>query len=90
MGIPTVSTSVGAEGIDFTPEQDLLLADDPASMADRIMQLLQNPNQCQALGKRAMALARGRYDWKAVTAVLLEGYARWATPRRNEASRTPR
>ncbi len=86
MGIPTVSTSVGAEGIEFTPEQDLLLADDPASMADRIVELLQNPTQCEALGKRAMALARSRYDWKAVTAGLLEGYERWAAPRRNEAS----
>jgi len=86
MGIPTVSTSVGAEGIEFTPEQDLLLADDPASMADRIVELLQNPTQCEALGKRATALARRRYDWKAVTAGLLEGYERWPTPRRNEAS----
>jgi len=86
MGIPTVSTSVGAEGIEFTPEQDLLLADDPASMADRIVELLQNPAQCEALGKRAMALARSRYDWKAVTAGLLEGYEQWAVPRRNEAS----
>ncbi len=76
MGIPTVSTSVGAEGIEFTPEQDLLLADDPASMADRIVELLQNPTQCEALGKRAMALARSRYDWNVVTAGLLDGYER--------------
>mgnify|MGYP001206575947 CR=1 FL=1 len=85
MGIPTVSTSVGAEGIEFTPEQDLLLADDPASMADRIVELLQNPGRCEALGKRAMALARSRYDWKAVTEGLLEGYERLAAPRPNEA-----
>ncbi len=76
MGIPTVSTSMGAEGIEFTPEQDLLLADDPASMADRIVELLQNPTQCEALGKRAMALARSRYDWNVVTAGLLDGYER--------------
>jgi len=86
MGIPTVSTSVGAEGIEFTPEQDLLLADDPASMADRIVQLLQNPTQCEAIGKRAVALVRSRYNWKVVTAGLLEGYERWTTP----ASALPR
>ena len=84
MGIPTVSTSVGAEGIEFTPEQDLLLADDPASMADRIVELLQNPARGEALGKHAIALARSRYDWKAVTAGLLEGYERWTAPPRNE------
>lgn len=84
MGIPTVSTSVGAEGIEFTPERDLLVADDPASMADRIVELLQNPARCEALGKHAMALARSRYDWKAVTAGLLEGYERWTAPPRNE------
>lgn len=84
MGIPTVSTSVGAEGIEFTPEQDLLLADDPGSMADRIVELLQNPARCEALGKRAMALARTRYDWKAVTSGLLEGYERWTAPPGNE------
>jgi glycosyltransferase involved in cell wall biosynthesis len=78
MGIPTVSTSLGAEGIEFTPEQDLLLADDPAFMADRIVELLQNPSRCEAIGKRAMALARSRYDWKAVTEGLREGYDRLA------------
>ncbi len=90
MGIPTVSTSVGAEGIEFTPGQDLLLADDPSSLADRIVDLLENPAQCEALGKRAMALAQSRYDWKAVTASLLESYERLAAPRRNETSPTHR
>jgi glycosyltransferase involved in cell wall biosynthesis len=84
MGIPTVSTSIGAEGIEFTPEQDLLLADDPASMADRIVELLQNPARCEALGKHAMALVRSRYDWKAVTSGLLEGFERWTAPPGNE------
>jgi glycosyltransferase involved in cell wall biosynthesis len=86
MGIPTVSTSVGAEGIEFTPGRDLLLADDPESMADRIVELLQDPGQCEALGRRAVVLARSRYDWKAVTATLLDVYARWAAARPNEAS----
>lgn len=84
MGIPTVSTSIGAEGIEFTPDQDLLLADDPASMADRIVELLQNPARCEALGKHAMALVRSRYDWKAVTSGLLEGFERWTAPPGNE------
>jgi glycosyltransferase involved in cell wall biosynthesis len=78
MGIPAVSTSLGAEGIEFTPGQDLLLADDPASMAERIVELLQNPSRCEAIGKRAMALARSRYDWKAVTEDLRESYERLA------------
>ncbi len=76
MGIPTVSTTMGAEGIEFTPGRDLLLADDPVAMADRIVELLQDPARCDALGKSAITLARSRYDWKAVTAGLLEGYGR--------------
>jgi glycosyltransferase involved in cell wall biosynthesis len=86
MGIPTVSTSVGAEGIEFTPGQDLLLADDPASMADRIVELLQDPARCGALGKSAIALVRSRYDWKAVTGGLLEGYERLAALHREPES----
>ena len=46
--------------------------------AERIVELLQNPSRCEAIGKRAVALARSRYDWKAVTGDLREGYERLA------------
>jgi glycosyltransferase involved in cell wall biosynthesis len=86
MGIPTVSTSMGAEGIEFSPGQDLLLGDDSASIADRIVDLLRDPARCEALAKRAIALVRSRYDWKVVTAGLLEAYERWTAPCRTEGS----
>lgn len=86
MGIPTVSTSIGAEGIEFTPGQDLLLGDDPSSIAALILDLLKNPARGKALANRALDVARSRYDWSVVIERLLEDYARLASPRDAEIS----
>jgi glycosyltransferase involved in cell wall biosynthesis len=81
-----VSTSIGAEGIEFTPGQDLLLGDDPSSIAALILDLLKNPARGKALANRALDVARSRYDWSVVIERLLEDYARLASPRDAEIS----
>ncbi len=62
-GMPTVTTSVGAEGIDLEPGKHLLVADAPADMADQIDTLLTDPVLWQRLQQHSRELIRERYTW---------------------------
>jgi glycosyltransferase involved in cell wall biosynthesis len=65
MGKALVSTSIGAEGLDVAHSRDILLADDAASFAQAILQLLRDPSRRQAYEQAAAAQAR-RYDWSRI------------------------
>ena len=53
--VPVVTTTVGAQGLGpVTPEQ-LAVADDPAGMADRIVELLRDPARAEAIGRAGQA-----------------------------------
>jgi glycosyltransferase involved in cell wall biosynthesis len=67
MGKAIVSTSLGAEGIDAVPERDILIADDPASFADSVIRLLDDPALTARLGRAGRQLAVDRYSWGAAT-----------------------
>lgn len=60
-----VSTSVGAEGLDFEDGRDLVLADDAVSFSDAVIRLLGDQAAREALG-RAAGLTAARFDWSAV------------------------
>jgi len=66
MGIPVVSTTLGAEGIDVTPGQHLLVADDPAEFAHSVVGLLQDGRERQRLAENARRLVEEKYDWTTI------------------------
>lgn len=66
MGLPIVSTTVGAEGLPVLDGLDILIRDDPASFASAVTQLLQDPLSARALAARGAAKVRERFSWKAV------------------------
>src|SRR5712691_1060599 len=70
MGRPVVSTTLGAEGIEVTPERDILIADDPARFAAAVTRLLADPALGARLGRAGRELAVRRYSWKAAAASL--------------------
>jgi glycosyltransferase involved in cell wall biosynthesis len=74
MSIPVVSTRVGAEGISVTDGRDILLADEPAAMASAIAALAKSPDRARSIAEAGRALVLDRYDWKRVTAGLVEYY----------------
>lgn len=53
-----VSTRIGAEGLDFVPEKEILLRDDDAGFAKACLRLLEDDGLCHRL---ALA-ARSRTD----------------------------
>ncbi len=71
MGKAVVSTTIGAEGLDVHPGEDILLADDPAGFAAAIVRLLRDPSLRARHGQAAAALA-ARYDWPVIAARFAE------------------
>ncbi|MFT5709731.1 MAG: glycosyltransferase involved in cell wall biosynthesis [Halioglobus sp.] len=63
-GMPTVTTSVGAEGIDIETGKHMLVADEPAEMAMHIERLLSDPELWQLLQSESRALITERYTWR--------------------------
>ena len=71
MGKATVSTTVGAEGLDIQHGKDIVLADDPASFAQGIVTFLKNENARRRFEASAAATAR-QYDWSVITQRFVE------------------
>jgi polysaccharide biosynthesis protein PslH len=61
-----ISTSIGAEGLDYLDGMDLVIADEPNAFANEVIRLLRDPALRQRLGRGAGATA-ARFDWRAVS-----------------------
>jgi glycosyltransferase involved in cell wall biosynthesis len=66
MGKATVSTFVGAEGLDVRHEHNILLADDPRRFAPHVVRLLRDEEFRRQLEVAAAETVR-QYDWFVVT-----------------------
>ena len=75
MGKATVSTTLGAEGIEAVPGRDLLVEDEPVAFADAVNRLLAEPGLAARIGQSARQLAVERYAWSRA-ARALEGFYR--------------
>jgi glycosyltransferase involved in cell wall biosynthesis len=65
-GLPVISTTIGAEGIQITPKQDILIADSAEDFATAAILLLRNPSLGRELACAAQATLRRAYDWRNV------------------------
>ena len=63
-GRAVVSTSLGAEGIDYTPDRDIVIADDPEEFARRVCMLLEDGELRQRIGGAGRELVEERYTWR--------------------------
>jgi glycosyltransferase involved in cell wall biosynthesis len=61
-----VSTHLGAEGLHFVAEGEIVLRDQPAELADACVALLRDPAAAARLGRAARARAASLYDRDAV------------------------
>jgi polysaccharide biosynthesis protein PslH len=69
-----VSTSVGCEGLNVTDGQSILVADTPQAMARTIIDIFQQPELAQRIGRAGRALVEREYDWRAVGKGLMTVY----------------
>jgi len=65
-----VATSRTTEGLDVRPGQDLLVADEPAEFAAKVIQLLEDPALGKRLAESGQAFVRDRYSWESYARML--------------------
>ena len=68
LGLPVVSTTIGAEGLDVKDEVHLLIADTAPDLAAATLRLLDDGALRARLAVNARSLAETRYDWTAIGA----------------------
>jgi glycosyltransferase involved in cell wall biosynthesis len=65
-GCPIVSTSIGAEGLEITDEENILIADTSESFASAVVEVLTNIELQKQLGYNATMLVRDKYNWETI------------------------
>ena len=73
-GKAVVTTSVGAQGIEYTDGENLLIADTPEQFARQIKRLVDDQDYCAKVGEAAARLVAEQYDVKTLTDRLLRFY----------------
>ena len=66
LGIPVVTSKVGLEGLDATPDQHLLVANQPAEWASQIVRLLSTPDLRKDLAYRGRTFVEEKHAWAAL------------------------
>ena len=66
MAKAVISTSIGAEGIAYSEDKDIVLADDPKMFAEKVITLLDDQEQRDSLGKNGRNLVLEKYDWNII------------------------
>jgi glycosyltransferase involved in cell wall biosynthesis len=67
LGTPVVSTHMGAEGLEVTPNRHLLLASEPHTFAEQTVKLLREPALRARLRKEGRILVEEKYCWDRIT-----------------------
>jgi glycosyltransferase involved in cell wall biosynthesis len=76
LGRPVISTPEGAEGLEVSHGNQLLIATDPAAMAAEISRVLLNRELAAELAARARRWVELRHDWAVIGARLRELHQR--------------
>lgn len=73
-GKTIISTTLGAEGIDYTHRQNILIADSPCDFFEMISLAISDIRTSAAIGKAARELIRNHYDPRVLVGELLSFY----------------
>jgi len=66
MGLPIVSTTVGAQGLDVESGRHLYIADNPKVFAAYVIELLEDRNKAVQMGGEARRLVEQQYSWTSI------------------------
>ena len=64
LGLPVVSTSIGLEGFDFTPNEQILIGDDQITFADQVLYLMNSPMKSAHVASAGFDAVVNRYSWQ--------------------------
>jgi glycosyltransferase involved in cell wall biosynthesis len=63
LGKTIISTTIGAQGIEYEVGENILIADTPSSFAEQIIQCYLTPGLCREIGYNARKLSESRYHF---------------------------
>jgi polysaccharide biosynthesis protein PslH len=66
LGIPVVSTTKGAEGLNYTNNVNVLIGNDPESFANCVVDLMKNKEKRELLASNARRLIETLYSWNRI------------------------
>ena len=75
MGVPVVTTSVGAMGLEADVGKELLVADTPLAFAEQVTHLLDNEHLRENIAQTARTRVETDYSWEAIGERLKRVYA---------------
>jgi glycosyltransferase involved in cell wall biosynthesis len=75
MGKAIVSTSIGAEGIEYNDGKDILIADTEQAFAEKVLYLLSYPAIALEIGENARRLVEEKYAWKILSDKMDSAYS---------------
>jgi len=65
-GLPVLSTSKGAEGIDYTNGKDILIADEAEEFFNQLLNLLENTEKRLSIARKGRELVEKKYNWNMI------------------------
>ncbi len=74
LGKPVITTIVGAEGIQYTEWEDVIIAENSAQMVEALCRMFQHPDEAEQIGRNARKLIEALYDKKKIINRLLLFY----------------
>lgn len=84
LGMPVISTTFGASGLDLEPGVDVLIADEPDDFVAQVLRLFGDPDLQARLSARARRIAEDRFSWQRIaddlSTVYLDAVRRRARP----------
>ena len=66
MGLPVVGTTSATQGVEATPGEHFLLADEAREFAEHVIRLLEAPDEALRLGAASRTFVEQNYDWERV------------------------
>jgi glycosyltransferase involved in cell wall biosynthesis len=63
-GLPVVSTTIGAEGLDCWPGENILLADEPEEFARAVLSVLKDSDLARRLAAAGRQTIETQYNWR--------------------------
>jgi glycosyltransferase involved in cell wall biosynthesis len=74
-GLPIVSTTIGAEGIETQHEQNILITDTAPAFAQAVIRVISEPALAQRLSQGGRQAITNKYDWQKIYPAWDEVYA---------------
>ena len=78
-GLPVISTSFGAEGLELRDGQEIEIADAPEAIAQALARSIREPERSAGIAQKGRTLVLDRYDWDHLAEALERSWERCLT-----------